>query len=47
MAAGILTEQQDAQYDEQIMAEVNHAHQTAESAPYPDVEWAAGPVYAP
>lgn len=47
IAAGVLTEQQDAQYDEQIMAEVNHAHQTAEMAPYPDVEWAAGPVYAP
>lgn len=45
-AAGLLTEQLDREYDEHVSAEVNHAHQTAERAPYPDVAWAAGPVYA-
>jgi 2-oxoisovalerate dehydrogenase E1 component alpha subunit len=47
MDAGILSQQHERELDEQIVDEVNHAHQTAEVAPYPDVEWAAGPVYAP
>jgi TPP-dependent pyruvate/acetoin dehydrogenase alpha subunit len=46
LEAGVLTEPLDAQYNEQIMAEVNQAQQTAELAPYPEVEWGAGPVYA-
>ena len=44
---GILTEELDADYDAKVMAEVDEAHHTAEAAPYPDVEWAAGPVFAP
>jgi len=28
------------------MQEINAAHQAAELAPYPPLEWAAGPVYA-
>jgi 2-oxoisovalerate dehydrogenase E1 component alpha subunit len=47
MDAGILSQQHDRELDEQIVDEVNHAHQTAEAAPYPDVEWAEGPVFAP
>src|SRR5512143_1997046 len=47
MEAGLLTEQHDRELDEQLAAEVNHAHETAEGAPYPNVEWAAGPVFAP
>jgi 2-oxoisovalerate dehydrogenase E1 component alpha subunit len=47
MDAGILSQQRDRELDEQIVDEVNHAHQTAEAAPYPDVAWAAGPVFAP
>jgi 2-oxoisovalerate dehydrogenase E1 component alpha subunit len=47
MDAGILSQQHDRELDEQIVDEVNHAHQAAESAPYPNVEWAAGPVFAP
>ncbi len=45
--AGVLSEPLDTKYDEQIMTEVNQAHQAAESAPFPDVEWGAGPVFAP
>jgi 2-oxoisovalerate dehydrogenase E1 component alpha subunit len=47
MDAGILSQQHDRELDEQIVDEVNHAHQAAEAAPYPEVEWAAGPVFAP
>ncbi len=47
MDAGILSQQRDRELDEQIVDEVNRAQQTAEAAPYPPVEWAAGPVYAP
>ncbi len=47
MDADILTRQHEREIDEQIIDEVNHAQQTAEAAPYPNVEWAAGPVYAP
>jgi len=47
MDAGILSQQHDRELDEQIVDEVNHAHQTAEAAPYPNVDWAAGPVFAP
>ncbi len=47
MDAGILSQQHDRDLDEQIVDEVNHAHQAAEAAPYPPIEWAAGPVYAP
>ncbi len=47
MDAGILSQQHDRELDEQIVDEVNHAHQAAEAAPYPNEEWAAGPVYAP
>jgi 2-oxoisovalerate dehydrogenase E1 component alpha subunit len=46
-AAGVLTDQLEIEADERVMVEVNAAHQAAESAPYPEVEWAAGPVYAP
>jgi 2-oxoisovalerate dehydrogenase E1 component alpha subunit len=46
MVAGLLTDQLDADLNARVLAEVNHAHQTAERAPYPDVAWAAGPVYA-
>ncbi len=47
MDAGVLSQQHDRELDEQIVDEVNHAHQIAEAAPYPNVEWAAGPVFAP
>jgi 2-oxoisovalerate dehydrogenase E1 component alpha subunit len=47
MDAGILSQQHDRELDEHAVDEVNHAHQTAETAPYPNVEWAAGPVFAP
>ena len=47
MDSGILSQHHDRELDEQIVDEVNHAHQSAEAAPYPPVEWAAGPVYAP
>jgi 2-oxoisovalerate dehydrogenase E1 component alpha subunit len=47
MDAGILSQQHERELDERIVDEVNHAHQTAETAPYPNVEWAAGPVFAP
>ena len=47
MDAGILSQQHDRELDEQIVDEVNHAHLTAEAAPYPNVDWAAGPVFAP
>ena len=47
MEAGILSQQHERELDEQIVDEVNHAHQTAEAAPYPNLEWAAGPVFAP
>ncbi len=46
LEAGILTEQIDQDFDDRALKEVNQAHQTAEMAPYPDVEWAAGPVFA-
>ena len=45
-AAGVLTDQFDMELDARVMAEVNTAHLDAERAPYPDVEWAMGPVYA-
>ncbi len=45
-AAGVLTDQLDMELDARVMAEVNAAHLDAERAPYPDVEWAMGPVYA-
>lgn len=45
-AAGVLTDQFDMDLDGRVMAEVNAAHQAAELAPYPPIEWAAGPVYA-
>ncbi len=44
--AGVLTDQLEVEVDERVMAEVNAAHQAAERAPYPPIEWAAGPVYA-
>ena len=47
MDAGVLSQQRDRELDEQIVDEVNHAHQAAETAPYPSVEWATGPMYAP
>ena len=47
MDAGILSQQRERELDEQIVDEVNHAHHSAEAAPYPSLEWAAGPVYAP
>ena len=45
-AAGVLTDQLDLELDARVMAEVNAAHLDAERAPYPEVEWAMGPVYA-
>ncbi len=47
MDAGILSQQHDRELDEQIVDEVNRAQQAAEAAAYPDVAWAAGPVFAP
>ena len=47
MDAGILPQKLDRELDERAIAEINQAHQMAEAAPYPAVEWAAGPVYAP
>ncbi len=47
MDAGILSQQRDRELDEQIVEEVNRAHEQAEAAPYPEVEWAAGPLFAP
>jgi 2-oxoisovalerate dehydrogenase E1 component alpha subunit len=47
LAAGLLSPQHERELDEQLADEVNQAHQAAEAAPYPEVEWAAGPVYAP
>jgi 2-oxoisovalerate dehydrogenase E1 component alpha subunit len=44
--AGVLTDQLEVELDERVMAEVNAAHKAAESAPYPDVEWAMGPIFA-
>ncbi len=46
LEAGILTEQIEQDFDDRALKEVNQAHQTAEMAPYPAVEWAAGPVFA-
>ena len=46
MDMGILSQQHDRELDERIVDEVNSAHQAAEAAPYPNVEWAAGPVFA-
>ncbi len=45
--AGVLTDQFEAELDDRIMREINAAQQSAEGAPYPSIEWAAGPVYAP
>lgn len=45
-AAGVLTDQLDMELDARVMDEVNAAHQAAELAPYPPIEWAAGPVFA-
>jgi 2-oxoisovalerate dehydrogenase E1 component alpha subunit len=47
MDAGILSQQHDHELDERAVDEVNRAHQASEAAPYPPVEWAAGPVFAP
>lgn len=44
--AGVLTQQFERELDDRALTEVNQAQQIAEAAPYPDVEWAAGPVYA-
>ena len=33
---GVLTEEIDNQYEDEIKQMVNHAHRTAEAAPYPD-----------
>lgn len=47
LEAGILTEPLDQDFDDRALKEVNQAQQMAEAAPYPEVDWAAGPVYAP
>ena len=46
MDAGILTQQHDQELEARALDEVNRAHQAAEAAPFPEVEWAAGPVFA-
>ncbi len=46
LAAGILTEEAEAELQERAMAEVNEAVEFATEAPYPDVSEASYPVYA-
>ncbi len=46
MEEGILTEQLNQEYEEKVAAEVDEANQFADEQPYPEVEWAMGPVYA-
>jgi len=43
---GVLTEALAKDIDDRSMAEVDEAQRFAESAPFPDVSWAAGPVFA-
>jgi 2-oxoisovalerate dehydrogenase E1 component alpha subunit len=47
MMAGLLTDELHAEYDARALADVNEAQRQAEAAPYPDVAWAAGPMFAP
>ena len=47
MEQGILNEGLSQEYDERIAVEVDDANKFAEAQPYPDVEWGAGPLYAP
>ncbi|MGH2593787.1 MAG: thiamine pyrophosphate-dependent dehydrogenase E1 component subunit alpha [Anaerolineae bacterium] len=43
---GVLSEALAKDIDDRSMAEVDEAQRFAESAPFPDVSWAAGPVFA-
>ena len=43
---GVLTEARVKEIDERALAEVDEAHRFVENAPYPDVSWGAGPVFA-
>ena len=42
---GVLTEALAKDIDDKALAEVDEAQRFAESAPFPDVSWAAGPVF--
>ncbi|HLF28536.1 MAG TPA: thiamine pyrophosphate-dependent dehydrogenase E1 component subunit alpha [Anaerolineae bacterium] len=42
---GVLTEAQAKEIEDRALAEVDAAQRFAESAPFPPVEWAAGPVF--
>lgn len=44
--AGILSDKLNQEYEDRVAAEVDDANRFAEEQPYPDVEWAQGPVYA-
>jgi len=46
LAQGVLTEAMAKDIDAKAMAEVDEAQRFAESAPFPPVEWGAGPVFA-
>ncbi len=43
---GVLSEALAKEIDDRALAEVDAAQRFAESAPFPDVSWAAGPVFA-
>ncbi|MBI4314913.1 MAG: thiamine pyrophosphate-dependent dehydrogenase E1 component subunit alpha [Chloroflexi bacterium] len=43
---GQLTKEMNDEYEARVVAEVDDAQKFAEAAPYPNLEWAAGPVYA-
>ncbi len=45
--AGLLDDKLSQDYDERVAAEVDDATKFAEEQPYPEVEWAMGPLYAP
>ena len=46
IADGVLTEAQAKEIEDRALAEVDEAQRFAESAPFPPVEWGAGPVFA-
>jgi 2-oxoisovalerate dehydrogenase E1 component alpha subunit len=43
---GVLSETQAKEIENRALAEVDEAQRFAETAPFPDVSWAAGPVFA-
>ena len=47
MHADMLSEKINQEYEDRVTAEVDDANKFAEAQPYPDVEWGAGPLYAP